>query len=41
VAQDTLRMNQEVEKLILRSPEQYMWSLKLLRTVEGSDQPRY
>ncbi|WP_432459548.1 MULTISPECIES: lauroyl-Kdo(2)-lipid IV(A) myristoyltransferase [unclassified Agarivorans] len=41
VADDTLRMNQEVEKLIQRSPEQYMWSLKLLRTVEGSDQPRY
>ncbi|MPW29477.1 lauroyl-Kdo(2)-lipid IV(A) myristoyltransferase [Agarivorans sp. B2Z047] len=41
VAQDTLRMNQEVEKLISRSPEQYMWTLKLLRTVEGSDKPRY
>ncbi|UPW16904.1 lauroyl-Kdo(2)-lipid IV(A) myristoyltransferase [Agarivorans sp. TSD2052] len=41
VANDTLRMNQEVEKLILRSPEQYMWTLKLLRTVEGSDKPRY
>ncbi|MDO6764120.1 lauroyl-Kdo(2)-lipid IV(A) myristoyltransferase [Agarivorans sp. 1_MG-2023] len=41
VEHDTLRMNQEVEKLISRSPEQYMWTLKLFRTVEGSDQPRY
>jgi lauroyl-KDO2-lipid IV(A) myristoyltransferase len=30
--QDAQRMNQEVEKLINHAPEQYMWTLMLLKT---------
>ncbi|WP_026972533.1 lauroyl-Kdo(2)-lipid IV(A) myristoyltransferase [Aliagarivorans marinus] len=41
IEQDTLLMNQEIEKLVQRSPEQYMWTLKLLKTMRGTDKRRY
>ena len=29
---DAARMNEELEKLIMQAPEQYMWSLRLFQT---------
>ena len=38
--QDALRQNQELERMIKRAPEQYMWSFRLFQTrPEGEENP--
>ena len=38
---DALALNQALEALILKSPEQYLWVLKYYRTVAPEDQNLY
>jgi len=39
--QDTIRMNQEIEKLVLEYPEQYFWSYRRFKTRPGNEPPVY
>ncbi len=41
IADDTVRMNAELEKMIRRHPEQYMWSLRLFKTRPGNEPSPY
>lgn len=41
VDEDALALNQALEKLILQSPEQYMWLMKWFKTVAEGDQKLY
>ncbi len=38
---DTVRMNQELEKLIRQAPEQYMWSMRIFQTRPDGAPPPY
>ncbi|RKF20408.1 lauroyl-Kdo(2)-lipid IV(A) myristoyltransferase [Alginatibacterium sediminis] len=38
---DSTLMNKEVEKLVRRAPEQYMWTLSLMKSIEGQKELRY
>ncbi len=38
---DTIRMNRELEEMIRRHPEQYMWSLRLFKTRPGGEPSPY
>ena len=39
--EDAVALNQALEKLVLNSPEQYMWTMKYYRTIAPQDKPFY